>query len=146
MDALVATPQNVLDHGRAALRDISLGSDALLRHALLLTDPWMPYSTSVLPLLLIMPIRRTDPVLHRIYMSFVFREGWYCQFLEADLKTILPKKLTFAVAEKVRELAQHGGAFKHLASKHAVDQGIDNRQGGVWLNLTAAQYARFKRE
>jgi hypothetical protein len=79
-------------------------------------------------------------------MSFTFQESWYCQFLEADLKTILPKKLVFATAEKVRELAEHAGAFKHLESKHAVNQGIDNRQGGVWLNLTSAQYARFKRK
>jgi len=27
-------------------------------------------------------------------MHFMLREGWYCQFLEEDLKTPLPKKLT----------------------------------------------------
>jgi len=30
----------------------------------------------------------------RVYMHFMLREGWYCQFLEEDLKTPLPKKLT----------------------------------------------------
>ena len=30
----------------------------------------------------------------RIYMHFMLREGWFCQFLEEDLKTPLPKKLT----------------------------------------------------
>jgi hypothetical protein len=27
---------------------------------------------------------------HRVYMSFMDRKGWHCQFLEADLKTPLP--------------------------------------------------------
>ncbi len=27
----------------------------------------------------------------KIYMHFMLRDGWYCQFLEADLKTSLPK-------------------------------------------------------
>jgi hypothetical protein len=37
-------------------------------------------------------------------MSFLFRQGWQVQFLEADLKTSLPRKLTFADPEKIREL------------------------------------------
>ena len=41
-------------------------------------------------------------------MSFFLSRGWYCQFLETDLKTSLPKKLTFASADKVRELAELG--------------------------------------
>ena len=28
----------------------------------------------------------------RVYMYFMLRDGWHCQFLEADLKTPLPKK------------------------------------------------------
>ena len=34
----------------------------------------------------------------------MFRQGWQVQFLEADLKTPLPRKLTFADADKIREL------------------------------------------
>jgi hypothetical protein len=30
--------------------------------------------------------------------------GWYCQFLEPDLKTPLPRKLNFAGPEKIREI------------------------------------------
>ena len=33
---------------------------------------------------------------HRIYMSFMLRGQWYCQFLEEDLQTPLPRKLRFA--------------------------------------------------
>ena len=31
---------------------------------------------------------------HRIYMYFFQRSDWYCQFLEEDLKTALPKTTT----------------------------------------------------
>jgi len=31
--------------------------------------------------------------MHRVYMSFMLRQGWHFQFLEEDLKTSLPKKL-----------------------------------------------------
>jgi hypothetical protein len=30
----------------------------------------------------------------RVYMQFMFRKGWYCQFHEEDMKTPLPLKLT----------------------------------------------------
>lgn len=53
---------------------------------------------------------------HHIYMAFSHRDAWHCQFLEADLKTPLPPKLTFATSDKLRELAQRGGAFKNLES------------------------------
>ena len=52
--------------------------------------------------------RRHERPSHRVYMSFFLSRGWYCQFLETDLKTPLPKKLTFASADKVRELANLG--------------------------------------
>jgi hypothetical protein len=39
-------------------------------------------------------------------MSFMQSHGWYCQFLEEDLKTPLPRKLTFASSDKIMELAE----------------------------------------
>jgi hypothetical protein len=41
-------------------------------------------------------------------MYFFKRGGWQVQFLEADLKTRLPRKLTFSDPEKIRELADAG--------------------------------------
>jgi hypothetical protein len=46
-----------------------------------------------------------------VYLSFQFREGWQCQFLEADLQTPLPKKLHFASSDKVVELVERAGEF-----------------------------------
>jgi hypothetical protein len=80
----------------------------------------------------------------RVYMSFMHRDGWYCQFLEPDLKTPLRRKLTFATADKVRELAERGGAFKDLESRHSVNHAIETGRGGVWLDLSAEQYAKLK--
>ncbi|HEY4047011.1 MAG TPA: hypothetical protein VGM27_09100 [Acidobacteriaceae bacterium] len=77
-------------------------------------------------------------------MSFMHRDGWYCQFLEVDLKTALPRKLNFASADKVRELAERVGAFKDLESRHSVNRGIETGRGGVWLDLSAEQYAKLK--
>jgi hypothetical protein len=37
-------------------------------------------------------------------MYFMLRIGWHVQFLEADLKTPLNRKLTFAGPEKIREI------------------------------------------
>ena len=28
---------------------------------------------------------------HRVYMHFMLREGWYCQFLEEDLNMLCPR-------------------------------------------------------
>jgi len=53
------------------------------------------------------------------------RLGWYCQFLEEDLKTPLPLKLSFADESKVRELAQTGGGFANLEAQHAFNRGIE---------------------
>jgi hypothetical protein len=80
----------------------------------------------------------------RVYMSFMQRKGWFCQFLEPDLQTALPRKLCFADVEKVRELAKRGGGLPDLESAAALEHGIEIGRGGVWLSLTPEQYARLK--
>jgi hypothetical protein len=79
------------------------------------------------------------------HMYFMLRDGWYCQFLEQDLKTSLPRKLTFSSAEKVKELAERGGAFKDLADHQSFEHGVSIGRGGVYLKLTREQYAVLKR-
>jgi hypothetical protein len=62
---------------------------------------------------------------HRVYMTFMLSHGsWFCQFLEADAKTALPRKLYFADPEKIRELARRGEAWGDLESKQALEHGI----------------------
>ena len=82
---------------------------------------------------------------HRVYMSFFLRSGWQVQFLEADLKTPLPRKLTFADADKIRELARRGEAWGDSESRQLLEHAIETGRGGVYLRLTPEQHAKLKR-
>lgn len=82
---------------------------------------------------------------HRVYMSFQFRNGWQCSFLEADLKTSLPRHLHFASSQKLVELFARGGGFKDQEARLMLDQGIEKGRGGVFLSLTDEQYAKLAR-
>jgi hypothetical protein len=42
-------------------------------------------------------------------MHFMLTRGWLCQFLEADLKTPLPRKVTVRDQNKLFEMAERGG-------------------------------------
>jgi hypothetical protein len=78
-------------------------------------------------------------------MTFFLREGWYVQFLEVDLKTPLPRKLTFADPEKIRELARRGEAWGDSESRQVLEHAIENGRGGCYLRLTPAQYRKLRR-
>jgi hypothetical protein len=80
-----------------------------------------------------------------VYMTFMDRAGWHCQFLESDLRTSLPCTLTFSSPGKILELAERGGGLKDLADRQALDAGIATGRGGIYLELTALQYAALKR-
>jgi hypothetical protein len=41
-------------------------------------------------------------------MHFMLQNGWFCQFLEEDLKTPLPRKVRFEDPEKIIEMAEKG--------------------------------------
>ena len=88
---------------------------------------------------------RYDKPTHRVYMSFFKRGGWKVQFLEADLKTSLPRKLTFSDPGKIRELAKRGEAWRTSEARQMLVIAIEAGRGGVHLSLTPAQYARLRR-
>ena len=83
---------------------------------------------------------RSEPKRHLVYMLFMFGEGWVCPFLEEDLKTLLPRKVTLRSQEKMREMARRGGAGMSLDVLQALDHGIEIGRGGIWLELTDEQY------
>ena len=80
---------------------------------------------------------------HRVYMSFMYRDGWLCQFLEDDLKTPLPRRVMLASEDKVREMAKRGGATMTLDAIQALDHGIEIGRGGIWLELSEEQYRKL---
>ena len=86
------------------------------------------------------------PSRHRIHLHFMKRpEGWYCQFLEPDLKTPLPRKLTFAGPDKLLEMHERWGEKRLLEDRSALEYAINMGRGSIWLILTAEQYAKLKR-
>ena len=88
--------------------------------------------------------RQQTSSLHRVYMSFALRESWHCEFTEVDSRTPLPRKLSFTSADKVREMAERGGALSNLESRQMLEYGIQAGRGGVTLKLTGNQPARLK--
>ena len=85
-----------------------------------------------------------SPEIHRVYMYYMFRAGWMCQFLEEDLKTPLPRRLHFRDADKIRAIVDKVGSFANLQDRQALDYGLEIGRGGVWLQLTQEQYERLK--
>jgi hypothetical protein len=88
---------------------------------------------------------RFDRPSHRVFMTFFFRQGWQVQFLEADLKTPLPKKLAFTDPDKIRELARRGEAWGDSESRQMLEHAIETGRGGVYLRLTPDQYRKLRR-
>ena len=82
--------------------------------------------------------------MRRIYMSFMQREAWYCQFLEEDLKTPLPRKLALLNHDKTFEIAERARALPNLEARQAIHSAIRNGRGGLWLSLTDEQYRKLK--
>ena len=60
-------------------------------------------------------------------MNFMLRERWCCSFLEEDLKTTLPRKVSFATPEQVLAFAERGGAVMNLEDCQAFEHGLSNR-------------------
>ena len=88
--------------------------------------------------------RCKSPGVHRVYMYYLLREGWICQFLEEDLKTPLPARLHFKDPEKIRTIVDKVGNFANLQDRQALDYGLEIGRGGVWLQLNEEQYQRLK--
>jgi hypothetical protein len=81
----------------------------------------------------------------RVYMYFMQRQGSYCQFLEADLKTSLPRKLNLEAPAKIIEMADCGGGLPNRETDQIPRHGIEMGRGGVWLNLTEERYLKLKK-
>jgi len=76
-------------------------------------------------------------------MHFMLAKGWHCQFLEADLKTPIPYRLTLDDPSEIIELAKRGGASMILEDKQGIEHGIQTGRRSVWLNLTQEQYEKL---
>ena len=64
--------------------------------------------------------------------------------LEGGSEDFLARKLPFTSADKVNELVERGGARTDQESRLMLNQAIATGRGGVFLSLTAEQYAKLK--
>ena len=78
-------------------------------------------------------------------MQFVLMKGWLCHFLEADLETPLPRKVTVRDQKKLFEMAERSGVHLNPAGLYSIQKAIEEGRGGIWLELTEEQYAKLKR-
>jgi hypothetical protein len=61
---------------------------------------------------------------------------WKSQFLEADLKTPLPRLTHFTSPDKIPELVERGGGFPDQESRLMLEHRIAKGRGWVFLSLT----------
>jgi hypothetical protein len=78
-------------------------------------------------------------------MTFFLRRVWHCQFLEADLKTPLPRALNFRSAEKILQLAERSRTSLNLEARQSIDHAIAIGRGGIWLELSQEQHEKLTR-
>jgi hypothetical protein len=70
---------------------------------------------------------------------------WYCQSLEEDAQTSLPRTIRMKDPDKIFELAERGGCNLNLEGRQAIQHGIDIGRGEIWLELSEEQYAKLKK-
>lgn len=74
-------------------------------------------------------------------MGFFLRHTWHVHFLEADAKTPLRRQLNFADPQKIRDLVERTPTKLQSEQKQALEYAIEIGRGGLWIEVTAAQYA-----
>jgi len=84
------------------------------------------------------------PARHRVYMSFFVRHGWQVQFMEADLKTVLPRLLVFAESDKLLEIFERWGVDRKMEDRSAFEYAIRVGRGGIYLDLSHEEYLKLR--
>ncbi len=80
----------------------------------------------------------------RVFLQFSFRQGWFCQFLEEDRKTPLPRTVLLSDEGKLFELVKRDGFTLNISGRQEIEEAIRKKRGGVWLELTPEQYAKLR--
>ena len=78
-------------------------------------------------------------------MHFMLRDSWHCQFLEEDLKTPLPRKLTLKTPDVIRGMIERVGSKMTTEERQGFEYAISTGRGSVWLMLTDEQYQKLRR-
>ena len=78
-------------------------------------------------------------------MSYLLPKSWYCQFLEEDLKTPIPRKVTLDDPQKPIEMVERGGGLPNSEADQMLRYSIELGRGGAWLSLTEEQYPKLRK-
>lgn len=80
----------------------------------------------------------------RVFLRFKFLHGWHCEFFDETLKTALPRTVLLPDEKKLFEMLKRGGYTLNIAGRREIEDAIRQKKGGVWLDLTAEQYAKLR--
>ena len=81
---------------------------------------------------------------NRVFLQFSFRQFWFCEFLEEDRKTPLPRTVMLADERRLFELVKRGGFTLNISGRQELQEAIRKKRGGIWLELTPEQYAKLR--
>lgn len=83
---------------------------------------------------------RCRPPLKVVYVAFEKKVFWHLVISDSNSQQRICT-LVFADDDKIVELVRRSGGLTNLESKQALERGIDNGKGGVFLKVTPEQYA-----
>lgn len=86
------------------------------------------------------------PATHRVYMSFIHRDGWRCRFHDSELSRIpIASIFVFKDKDRIYQIAQRGHGLSESGARATLDKAVRDGRGGIWLRLTDSQYQSLKR-
>jgi hypothetical protein len=91
---------------------------------------------------------RCDPANkpRKVRMAFTLvGDHWHCTFSDEERHIPLPRTYSFAIEDKITDLARRGGGLKCLADVQALEHGLRGGRGNVSLLLTPEQYDKLAR-
>lgn len=89
--------------------------------------------------------RSEPPAIHRVYMTFVYRDGWRCRFHDEELsQAAISRIFVFRDKERIYEIAKRGHGLTEPDAGDTLDKAIAAGRGGIWLRLTHTQYLSLK--
>lgn len=81
----------------------------------------------------------------RVFLRFKYVEGWFCEFLDEDQKTALPRTVMLRDERKLFEMLRRAGFTLNISGRQEIEAAIRKKTGGAWLDLTREQYAKLLR-
>jgi hypothetical protein len=78
-----------------------------------------------------------------VFLSFKYVQGWFCEFLEEESRTPLPRTVLLRDEQKLFEMLKRGGFTLNISGRQEIEVAIRKKSGGVWLDLTREQYTNL---